>query len=107
MTTPLAEQLDGLLEAEGALSEALKYMPEVDMVPRRAEEFLGCEQETVVISSYQNQVVPGLLQTEAYARAVFRSRIPAYDADEVERLVAARIGRQEILRRKEAPITCP
>ncbi|MFG2130966.1 helix-turn-helix domain-containing protein [Streptomyces sp. NPDC048751] len=102
----LAEQLDELLETRGALSEALKYMPEVDLVPLWAEEFLDREQEAISIASYENQVLPGLLQTEAYAWAVFRSRVPLYDEDEIAQLVAARIERRAILHRKEPPITC-
>jgi transcriptional regulator with XRE-family HTH domain len=102
----LAEQLDELLDTRGALSEALKYMPEVDLVPRWAEEYLEQEREAVVISSYENQVLPGLLQTEAYARAVFRSRIPALDEGSIDRQVAARLERQAIFQRREPPISC-
>ncbi|MER6706923.1 helix-turn-helix domain-containing protein [Streptomyces fumanus] len=102
----LAEQLDERLETKGALATAVSRMPEVDLVPLWAEEFLDREQEAIVISSYENQVLPGLLQTEAYARAVFRSRIPVLDEDEIEHLVTARIQRQTIFRRKEPPLTC-
>jgi hypothetical protein len=81
-------------------------MPEVDLVPLWAEEYLGQEREAIAISSYENQVLPGLLQTDAYARAVFHSRIPVLDEDEIEQHVAARTERQEIFHRKEPPITC-
>ncbi|MDN3247088.1 helix-turn-helix domain-containing protein [Streptomyces mutabilis] len=102
----LAEQLDELLGTKGALSIALSKMPEVDLVPLWAEEFLDREREAIAISSYENQVLPGLLQTEAYAWAVFRSRVPVYDEDTIARLAAARIERQGILQGKEPPITC-
>ncbi|MFB6754553.1 helix-turn-helix domain-containing protein [Streptomyces sp. NPDC056353] len=102
----LAEQLDELLQTKGALSIALSKMPEVDLVPLWAEEFLDREREAIAISSYENQVLPGLLQTEAYAWAVFRSRVPFYDEDTIARLAAARIERQGILQGKEPPITC-
>jgi transcriptional regulator with XRE-family HTH domain len=46
--------------------------------------------------------VPGLLQTEAYARAVFGSRIPALPDGELEARVAYRMHRQQILNRAEA-----
>ncbi|WP_372337809.1 Scr1 family TA system antitoxin-like transcriptional regulator [Streptomyces sp. MK5] len=101
----LAEQLDGLLGTKGALSEALKYMPEVDLVPLWAEEYLDREREAVAISWYESLLVPGLLQTEEYARAVFRGRVPVYDEDELEQLVAARTERRGILHRKVPPIT--
>ncbi|OIJ99761.1 helix-turn-helix domain-containing protein [Streptomyces colonosanans] len=101
----LAEQLDELLGTKGALSEALKYMPEVDLVPLWAEEFLDREREAIAISVYDTLAVPGQLQTEEYARAVFRSRVPVYDEDKIEQLVAARMARQEILHRKVPPTT--
>jgi uncharacterized protein DUF5753 len=59
-----------------------------------------------VISWYESLLVPGLLQTEAYARAVFRSRVAVYDEDEIEQLVMARIERREILHREVPPSTC-
>ncbi|WP_030953073.1 helix-turn-helix domain-containing protein [Streptomyces sp. NRRL S-481] len=99
----LAEQLDKLLETKGALVAALEHMPEVDLVPLWAEEFLDREREAIAISWYESQVIPGLLQTEAYARAVFRSRVPVYDEDQIEQLVTARIERREILHRKVPP----
>lgn len=101
----LAEQLDDLLDTKGALSVALSRMPEVDLVPLWAEEYLDREREAVAISWYEALVVPGLLQTEAYARAVFRSRVPVYDEDGIEQLVAARINRRTILQRKTPPTT--
>ncbi|MGW1591100.1 helix-turn-helix domain-containing protein [Streptomyces sp. NPDC002386] len=102
----LAEQLDELLDTRGALSVALSRMPEVDLVPMWAEEYLDCEREATVISSYENQVLPGLLQTTAYARAVFRSRIPVLREEEIEPYVATRTERQAIFQRTDPPIAC-
>jgi len=101
----LAEQLDELLNTKGVLSVALSRMPEVDLVPMWAEEYLDCEREAITISWYEALVVPGLLQTAAYARAVFQGRVPVYEEDEIERMVAARIERQEILHQKSPPTT--
>ncbi|MFF7551671.1 helix-turn-helix domain-containing protein [Streptomyces olivaceus] len=101
----LAEQLDELLSTKGALSVALSRMPEVDLVPLWAEEYLDQEREAIAISVYASLAMPGQLQTEGYARAVFRSRVPVYDTDEIEQLVARRIERQEILHRKVPPTT--
>ncbi|GGZ78213.1 transcriptional regulator [Streptomyces bluensis] len=100
----LAEQLDQLLDTKGALAAALEYMPEVDLVPLWAEEYLDREREAIAISWYESLLVPGVLQTEGYARAVFGGRVPVYDADEIEQLVAARIERREVLHRKAPPM---
>ncbi|MFF7970944.1 Scr1 family TA system antitoxin-like transcriptional regulator [Streptomyces sp. NPDC007905] len=99
----VAEQLDELLDTKGTLSVAVSRMPEVDLVPMWAEEYLDQEREAIVISWYESLLVPGLLQTEAYARAVFSSRVPVYDEDEIDQFVAARIERREILHRKTPP----
>ncbi|MGW2229680.1 helix-turn-helix domain-containing protein [Streptomyces formicae] len=101
----LAVQLDELLGSKRTLETAVENMPEVDLVPRWAEEYLDCEREAIAISVYESLLVPGQLQTEGYARAVFRSRIPLHDEDEIERFVATRIERQAILHRKVPPIT--
>ncbi|QEU91209.1 XRE family transcriptional regulator [Streptomyces kanamyceticus] len=101
----LAVQLDELLGTNRTLETAVENMPEVDLVPRWAEEYLDCEREAIAISVYESLLVPGQLQTEGYARAVFRSRVPVYDEDEIEQLVSTRIERQEILHRKVPPTT--
>ncbi|MFE7897644.1 DUF5753 domain-containing protein [Streptomyces sp. NPDC057424] len=99
----LAEQLDRLLDTKRAFVAALVEMPEVDLVPLWAEEYLDREREALAISWYESLLVPGLLQTEVYARAVFRSRVPVYDEDEIEQFVAARIERRQTMHRKVPP----
>ncbi|WP_461028824.1 helix-turn-helix domain-containing protein [Streptomyces sparsus] len=99
----LAEELDALLDTGGALAVALEHLPEMDKYPVWAAEFVDREREALTLSSFENQVVPGLLQTEAYTRAVFRSRVPALDEDEIEQQVASRMERQEILQRRVPP----
>ncbi|WP_425505763.1 helix-turn-helix domain-containing protein [Streptomyces typhae] len=100
----MAVLLDEILSTRRTLETAVDNMPEVDLVPRFAEEYLDREREALSISWYEAFVVPGLLQTEAYARAVFRSRVPVYDEDSIEQLVAMRIERREILHRKQPPM---
>ncbi|WP_326810963.1 helix-turn-helix domain-containing protein [Streptomyces scopuliridis] len=99
----LAETLDELLDTKGALSVGVANMPEIDQFPLWAEQYVDHEREAISLSSYENQVVPGLLQTEPYARAVFSTRVPAFDEDEIETKTAARIERQEIMHRKVPP----
>ncbi|MEV8476025.1 helix-turn-helix transcriptional regulator [Streptomyces sp. NPDC051173] len=63
--------------------------------------FVELEEAASAIRSFQVQVVPGLLQTEAYARAVFSAR--RIDPDELEEKVAGRLARQHILTRDRPP----
>lgn len=99
----LAQRFDDRLDTKGALSVAVEHMPEVDLIPAWAEEFLDLEQEAVALSSYENQVVPGLLQTPSYAKSVFGNEVPALSGEDIGQRVATRIERQEILRRTTPP----
>ncbi|MFI8852103.1 Scr1 family TA system antitoxin-like transcriptional regulator [Streptomyces sp. NPDC053499] len=103
LKSDLAEQLDELLGTRGALAVAVQHLPEMDRYPLWGEEFLDRERQAVAISSFENQVIPGLLQTESYARAVFDSKVPPSRPDEKEERVTERLKRQEILRRQVPP----
>lgn len=103
LKSDLAGQLDDLLDTKGALAVAVANMPEMDKYPIWAAEFVDRESEAVTLCSFENQVLPGLLQTERYARAVFRSRVPVPSEDEIETQVDARLERQAILHRKVPP----
>src|SRR5207237_2556230 len=72
-----------------------------DVVPAWLEQYLELEQAASLIRTYQVQVVPGLLQTEDYSRALIRSgHLEAEDA-EVERRVELRMARQRVLHRED------
>jgi hypothetical protein len=58
----------------------------------------------VRIHGWELGAVPGLLQTEAYARAIVSAGRPAYSDDAIARTVDARIGRQEILTADAPPM---
>ncbi|MGW1183182.1 helix-turn-helix domain-containing protein [Streptomyces drozdowiczii] len=100
---PLARRMDDLLDTKGALATAVENLPEVDLIPAWAEEYLDLEREALTLSWFENQVLPGLLQTESYARAVFRTDVPALTEEEIDQRVATRVDRREILLRKQPP----
>jgi transcriptional regulator with XRE-family HTH domain len=62
------------------------------------------EREADKISGWEIGAVPGLLQTDAYARSVIRVRRPRDDEDAVQRTVEARMERQAILTRPKPPM---
>lgn len=99
----LAETLDELLDTKGVLAAGVANMPEIDQFPLFAEQYMAHEREAVALSWYDNAVLPGLLQTRDYARAVLSERVPAYDEDEIEVMTEGRIERQEIMERKCPP----
>lgn len=66
-------------------------------------EWAEIEQEADALRSFQPLFVPGLLQTEAYARAVLAGS-GLLRAEALEQQVAARLDRQEILTRDRSPL---
>ncbi|MBK3566563.1 MULTISPECIES: helix-turn-helix transcriptional regulator [unclassified Streptomyces] len=99
----LAKTLDLILDTKGTLAAGVDNLPEIDQFPLYAEEYMLHEREAIALSWYDALVVPGLLQTEEYARALLSNRLPAYDEDELATKLAGRISRQEILHRKNPP----
>ena len=65
--------------------------------------YVAQEDEASAMRLYCPELVPGLLQTEAYARAVIRAVRPGYDDESVERRVTARLTRQKVLLDRAAP----
>ena len=74
-----------------------------DVLPPWFRVAVGLEESASLIRAYQPQVVPGLLQTEGYIRAITAANFPAESEDFTERAVALRIARQQLLTRPEPP----
>ncbi|MFF7450711.1 MULTISPECIES: Scr1 family TA system antitoxin-like transcriptional regulator [unclassified Streptomyces] len=99
----LAARLDDALQTKGMLSVGVANLPEIDQFPMWAELYMEHEREAIALSLYANQVLPGLLQTRAYAETVLRERVPAHGEGEIQTKAAARIERQEIMQRETPP----
>jgi transcriptional regulator with XRE-family HTH domain len=65
--------------------------------------FVGLESDASSLHAHQALLVPGLLQTENYARAVIRAIGPQQSEEEIERRVAARLARQKLLTDPQPP----
>ncbi|GAA4940300.1 hypothetical protein GCM10023238_02450 [Streptomyces heliomycini] len=57
----------------------------------------GIEEEAISLYAYECRAVPGLLQPESYIRAVFDRRLPPVSEEQIEREVAARLDRQQLI----------
>ncbi|MBW0090025.1 helix-turn-helix domain-containing protein [Pseudonocardia sp. KRD-184] len=66
--------------------------------------YVEYESDAVEIRSFEPDLVPGLLQTEAYARAVVRVFQPRYTPAQRRRLVQFRLDRQRVLLRQVSPL---
>ncbi|MEV0123429.1 helix-turn-helix transcriptional regulator [Streptomyces sp. NPDC050703] len=71
-------------------------------VPEWMDPLVSFEHEAAYEHVYANTVVPGLLQTREYALAIHQAREVRSGNDVIERMVDARVARQEILRRDPA-----
>ncbi|WP_307871054.1 helix-turn-helix transcriptional regulator [Micromonospora sp. C51] len=92
------ELVDGALDTGGTFVRMLARLGS----PQWMREWEANERQATVLRSFQHTVVPGLLQTSAYARALFRS-VGLYDDAEVERRVEARLARQAVLTGERPP----
>jgi transcriptional regulator with XRE-family HTH domain len=79
------------------------------MQPHRSElpgvysDYIGFEEEARAISNYESLFIPGLLQTEDYARAQLHGTLPHATDAEIENRVTARLERQQLLTRTGPP----
>ncbi|MEU9288759.1 helix-turn-helix transcriptional regulator [Streptomyces sp. NPDC048275] len=68
------------------------------------DAFIGLEAIAAELHEYQSEFVPGLLQTEGYVRTLHATAYQRLPEDEVQRRIAMRLTRQEILTRKDRPL---
>ncbi|MCX4972657.1 helix-turn-helix transcriptional regulator [Streptomyces sp. NBC_00620] len=100
MPTPrVLDAADELCHAEGLLSAAKEYLKR-EKFPARAQDYMEYEREAINLWWYEVALIPGLLQTEAYARALIGNHTPPLDEETVEERVMARLERQGIHTRK-------
>ncbi|MGW8064973.1 helix-turn-helix domain-containing protein [Streptomyces ziwulingensis] len=96
MQPEYARMLDDVLGTEDffqrncAASARSKY-------PEHFAEAAEAEAQATAIRQYAPLLIPGLLQTPAYARAVFRAYRPTGSEEKIDELVAARLERAHIL----------
>lgn len=97
------DRADELLDAGGVLQEMKEEVARAQY-PAFFRDAARLEAEAVELHVYANQAVPGLLQTEEYAQAVFGMMRPPLDEDAIARRVVARLARQEVYGRSPQPM---
>lgn len=76
-----------------------------DLIPANFDFFVGLEASAQRLTTYESELVPGLLQTPAYASVLIRSVYPDDGAEEHARRVQLRMRRQTRITRKHQPAT--
>ena len=74
-----------------------------DLLSASALDYASLEHDATAIDSVETQFIPGLLQTEEYARAVIRSSLSESLLGRTDHLLAFRIARQQTLQRADPP----
>src|SRR5713226_438957 len=74
-----------------------------DVIPEGFDVYIGLEEAVSSLSWYESELIPGLLQTEAYAHTLIEADNPGVDVEEIDRRVHLRLARQALLTRVTAP----
>ncbi|MFC7807802.1 MULTISPECIES: helix-turn-helix domain-containing protein [Streptomyces] len=96
-TRDFSERVDAALGTDGLFSRLIGLVLR-SQLPTWFQPYAEMEANAAYISTYQAQLVYGLLQTEEYARAVL-----SVEGGNVDEMVAARMERQRILQRDQPP----
>ncbi|GAA1151355.1 helix-turn-helix transcriptional regulator [Streptomyces javensis] len=98
------EEVEGFLSLAREANKAGWWHRFRDVLPEWFNTFVSLEVEANLIRAYEPHYIPGLLQTEDYARAVLRAGMPHAPESEIERNVALRMERQALLARENPPM---
>ncbi|MCP3822038.1 helix-turn-helix transcriptional regulator [Streptomyces sp. A3M-1-3] len=96
MQPEYARQIDQILGTDGFFTRNCKAATK-SKYPDHFAEAAEAEAVAQQIKEYAPLLIPGLLQTEAYARAVFRAFQPTAPEEVIDELVAARLERARLL----------
>lgn len=101
-TLELARALDDALGADGLLVDLWPHVYR-ESFPDWSRTFMAYSAQAAAIHEYASHVVPGLLQTEEYARAVLGVGLSLKNERQLEERLNARLERQERLTSPERP----
>ncbi|GAB3168036.1 helix-turn-helix domain-containing protein [Streptomyces incanus] len=95
------ERAEEALGNTGALRKAARHLTRGEAgLAAWFRRWARLEREAVSLCTYECRLVPGLLQSEAYARAVFEGTIPVRTDEELEVQLAVRMERQAVMRER-------
>lgn len=97
-----AQHIDKALGSDGHFERLQALVDQTSVLPW-FRDLVETERSAVSIQTYESYLVPGLLQTEAYAHHAVSATRPRLSDEEVQRAVTLRMTRQEILKKDERP----
>lgn len=94
---------DAFLSMAARSNERGWWSRDSDLVQGWFEMYLRLEQEAGSVRTFEAQMVPGLLQSEVYARSILRLFFPSAPAHEIDRRAQMRLTRQKVLTESGGP----
>jgi transcriptional regulator with XRE-family HTH domain len=94
------DRAEEVLDAFGTLRGAARHLSRRPGLASWFRQWAGLEAEAVSLYTYECRLIPGLLQTEAYARTLFTNQLPPLGDAQVDARLAARLDRQRLLRER-------
>ncbi|MFF7181132.1 Scr1 family TA system antitoxin-like transcriptional regulator [Streptomyces sp. NPDC008121] len=91
------ERAEEVLDAFGVIRAAARHLARQPGIASWFRQWAKLEAEALTLYTYENRLVPGLLQTAPYARELFREQRPPLGDDEIETRLAARLERKRLL----------
>jgi transcriptional regulator with XRE-family HTH domain len=97
----LVEAAERELNAYGIIRKAARKLGRQPGLAAWFRKWAGLEETAISLYTYECRLIPGLLQTEAYARTLFEEQVPLLGDEQIEVQLAARQERQRLLRERQ------
>ncbi|MDT9690156.1 helix-turn-helix transcriptional regulator [Streptomyces sp. P9(2023)] len=91
------ERAEEVLDAFGVIRAAAKHLSRQPGLASWFRQWAKLEAVALTLYTYENRMVPGLLQTEAYARELFTERRPPLGDEEIQEQLVARLERKRLV----------
>ncbi|GAA3376979.1 helix-turn-helix transcriptional regulator [Streptomyces sannanensis] len=98
--TAFVERADEALGNTGALRKAAPHLSRQPGLAAWFRQWARLEATAITLYTYECRLIPGLLQTEAYARTLFTNQLPPLGDEQIEAQWVARAERQRLLRER-------
>ncbi|WP_165396390.1 helix-turn-helix transcriptional regulator [Streptomyces sp. F001] len=95
-----AERSEAVLGNTGALRRAAQHLARQPGLAAWFRRWARLEATAITLYTYECRLIPGLLQTEAYARQLFDDELPPLADEQIEAQWEARAERQRLLRQR-------
>ncbi|MFD3511528.1 helix-turn-helix domain-containing protein [Streptomyces sp. NPDC058657] len=94
---PFVERAEEVLDAFGAIRGAAKHLSRKPGLAKWFRQWAEFEKRAITLYTYECRLVPGLLQSEAYARTLFNNQLPPMSDAKIDELWEGRATRQRLL----------